>query len=171
MAVLMLGMLFGLVLIPVLLSTHLTRKNRKLEETSRKFDEYRRSTRHMLEAKYFVVCNQQTVEAKRKVEPDFPCPKCVLPWDQPNWWEKEEICWTAHLMMFDKNMENLYLLLGAMLQYKKQKCANPTYNKDGINEKCLKATLHARSRIDHFLKTMIKAHGGPRIDRGWNKEN
>ena len=82
--------------------------------------------------------------------------------DDSNWWEKEETSWVAITMMSSGNLEELYRFTGRQITLAEQNPINAT----GI----IKASaVNLVTSLDHYFKQLVIGHGGPLIDRNWNK--
>jgi hypothetical protein len=76
------------------------------------------------------------------------------------WWEKKELTWVAVLMAYGDNLERLHDFLG------KQRVKMTYCKKIGGCEASVVGKM--MQDVDSYLKKMVIAHGGPRIDRNWN---
>ncbi len=87
----------------------------------------------------------------------------VKPDLQPlRWWEIDELCWVAVVMMYSGNLKKLHALLGKQIAKLKDCHKRPD---------CLGKQTRMAKAIDAYLKKIVKEHGGPLIDRNWNKSS
>jgi hypothetical protein len=85
------------------------------------------------------------------------------------WWESTDLCMVAVVMPTHGNLKKLHAFLGGQIKMVDFVCSTHTsYNEKGINEPCLKAYMSMQAAVDAYLKTMIKNHGGPFVDKNWN---
>jgi hypothetical protein len=73
--------------------------------------------------------------------------KLVVNYKGSLWWPDGSLCWVATIMVYGKNLDNLRAFIGKQLRRLKPSAV----------------------RIDAYFKKIVVDHGGPLIDRNWNK--
>lgn len=86
------------------------------------------------------------------------------------WWSKGDnsLCWVAALTIFSNNLENLHTVIRKQL-FKLGGCLVPSWRTREYDPDCAERLTKSAIEIDAYFKKIVNGHGGPLIDRNWNK--
>ena len=84
------------------------------------------------------------------------------------WWVDRNLCWVAAIMISGDNLKNLHAFVGQQRR-KLAGCATLSWRTPTDDPSCAELLAQSAVQIDAYFKKIVNDHGGPLIDRNWNK--
>lgn len=85
------------------------------------------------------------------------------------WWPDDSLCWVATIMIYSDNLKNLHAFMGKQ-RVQLKGCSVPSWRTPIGDPDCAELLVQASIEIDAYFKKIVNDHGGPLIDRNWDKD-